>query len=198
MTRNAFAKVSIATVALAAAVAAPTLATAQSYGQPYGQAYGQPYGGTYGGYDQRGYANYDTCSGREQEGRVGGAVIGATIGAIAGSQVAARGRRTEGSILGGVLGAVIGAGVGSDANRCNTGYDQRGTTYGQGYGYNTRRDDYRYDGYDRDDRSYGYDSGQYRDSYGYDRNGCRTVETRDRDRRGREVTRYEQVCRQGY
>jgi len=71
------------------------------------------------------------------------------------------------------------------------GYDQRGYSYGyDGYNRDRRYDDRRYDG------RYGYGSGY--DAYGYDQNGCRTVETRDRDRYGREVTRYEQVCRQGY
>ncbi len=141
-------------------------------------------------------------------GGVGG-VVGAVVGAVAGSQMSARGRRTENSVLGGLIGAVIGAGVGGDSANCNgqadrydqRAYDQGG--YGQ-YGYDQRaygqRSAYSYDGDDRDRRyeDRRYDDRGYGDAYGYDRDGCRTVETRQRDRYGREVTRYEQVCRQGY
>lgn len=181
------------------AVALPTLASAQSYDYRQSQ--------TYGGYDQTYNRDYRQCDAGDRQAT--GAVIGATLGAIAGSQVSARGRRTENSVLGGLIGAVIGAGVGGDSANCHgqadrydrRAYDQGG--YGQ-YGYDQRtydqRGTYSYDGYERDRRyeDRRYDDRGHGDAYGYDRDGCRTVETRQRDRYGREVTRYEQVCRQGY
>lgn len=205
MNRNSMLRCAAAAVTLAA-VALPGLASAQSY--DYRQA--PAYGGY--GYDQTYNRDYRQCDSRDRQAT--GAVVGAAIGAIAGSQVSARGRRTENSVLGGILGAVVGAGVGGDSANCygqadrydqsRYGYDQRGYDY-RGYdqrGYDQRAYDqrgYGYNGYETD-RRYGYDnrSQDRGNAYGYDRDGCRTVETRDRDRYGRIVTRYEQVCRQGY
>lgn len=188
MNRSSMLKSAAAAVTLAA-VALPGLASAQSYDYRRYDNNGYAYGQTY---------DYRQCNDRDRQAT--GAVVGATIGAVAGSQMSARGRRTENSVLGGLLGAVIGAGVAGDSSECRAaaryGYDQRG--YDQraySYGYDGYNRDRRYDDRRYDDR-YGYGSGY--DAYGYDRNGCRTVETRDRDRYGREVTRYEQVCRQGY
>lgn len=183
-----------AAAALTLAVALPGIASAQSY--DYRRSYDNGYGQSY---DNRNY-NYD-CRDSEQNRQAGGAVIGAAVGAIAGSQVSARGRRTEGSVLGGVLGAVVGAAVGGDSANCRgqadrydydrRGYDQR--AYDQrGYGYDGYDRDRRYDDYDR--RAYDY----RQNDYGYDRNGCRIVETRTQDRYGRVVTRREEVCRDRY
>lgn len=203
MIRQSSFKAAAAALTLAA-VALPGLASAQSY--DYRRSYDNGYVQSY---DNRDY-NYD-CRDSEQNRQAGGAVIGGAIGAIAGSQVAARGRRTEGSVLGGVLGAVVGAAVGGDSANCRGqadrydqnryGYDQRG--YDQrSYGYDQRAYDqrgYGYDGYDRDRR---YDDRRAYDyqqnGYGYDRNGCRSVETRQQDRYGRVVVRTEQVCRERY
>ena len=179
-----------------AAVALPGLASAQSY--------------DYRRYDNNSYGqSYDDRQCNASDRQATGAVVGAVVGAVAGSQMSARGRRTENSVLGGLIGAVIGAGVGGDSANCYgqaDRYDQR--AYDQGgyghYGYDQRAYDqrgaYSYDGYERDRRyeDRRYDDRGYGDAYGYDRDGCRTVETRQRDRYGREVTRYEQVCRQGY
>src|SRR5690606_8659895 len=97
----------LATAAAAAAVGlmlAPTPASAQAYTyqgpQNYGTgAYGQSYD-----YDNRyGYDRYrydDACRSYRNDRQAGGALLGGALGAVAGSQVAARGRRTEGSILG--------------------------------------------------------------------------------------------------
>ncbi|MGZ9099772.1 MAG: glycine zipper 2TM domain-containing protein [Brevundimonas sp.] len=229
-----FARPSMKTVALGAAalstaalLLAPATASAQAYSYQgdtrayaYGQSYGQPYGdsrynapSSYG-YQDRGYA--DNYCRTDRGGRqAAGVAIGATIGAVAGSQVAARGRRTEGSILGGVLGAIVGAGVSGSARDgyatrdgystrdCGpSGYDYR---YDQsGYGYQTDRYDDRSSGYDRS--SYGYQTDRYDDRYddrsrayqGADSYGCRTVAVRVRDGYGRLVTRYEQSCPNRY
>ncbi|MDO9588269.1 MAG: hypothetical protein Q8R45_04655 [Brevundimonas sp.] len=211
-------KTAAAGAALAAAglLLAPATASAQAYGyQNTPQTYGQPYGGdrynapSNYGYQDRGYA--DGACRTDRGGRqAAGVAIGATLGAVAGSQVAARGRRTEGSILGGVLGAIVGAGVSGSSARdgystrdCGpNGYDYR---YDQsGYGYQTDRYDDRSTGYDRG--GYGYQTDHYDDRYGdrsrsyqgADSYGCRTVAVRVRDRYGRYVTRYEQSCPNRY
>lgn len=194
-----------------AAVAVPGIASAQSYDYRQGQSYGQ---GGYG-YDQTYNRDYRQCDSSDRQAT--GAVVGAAIGAFAGSQVSARGRRTENSVLGGILGAVVGAGVGGDSANCRgqadrydqgrygygqRGYDQRGYDsrgydsrgYGQGgYAYQGYEQDRRYDDRRYDDRTSSYGNG-----YGYDRDNCRTVETRSHDRYGRVVVRHEQVCSQGY
>ena len=105
-----FARPIAATAALAAAgmLLAPAPASAQAYTyqgpQNYGTgAYGQPYDydNRYGYQDRYGYGDRygdsrydDACRGYRNDRQAGGAVIGATIGAVAGSQMAARGRRT--------------------------------------------------------------------------------------------------------
>jgi len=177
-------------VALATAAVAmtPATASAQSY---YG----------YDRYD-RGYDNnYRNCN---YDSRGAGAVVGGAIGAVAGSQLAARGRRTEGSILGGVLGAVVGAGVQADNRRysrdyCDNRYYSNSYRYDDGYGrYDNRYDDRYYDNRYYDNRSYDrgyydrYSSG-YSYGYGYDQR-CRTVSSSHRDWSGRIVTTYREVC----
>ena len=221
-----FARPIAAATALAAAgmLLAPASASAQTYTyqgpQNYGTgAYGQPYDydNRYGYQDNRSrdYRYDDACRSYRSDRQAGGAVIGATVGAVAGSQIAARGRRTEGSLLGGVLGAVVGAGVGGssarDCERYDSNYRYDDNRYGdnrygyQSYGQHDNR--YGYDDRYRDDRyrygqsGYGYSerySSGYQSSYGADRYGCRTVETRSYTRDGRLVTRYEQSCPDRY
>ena len=124
--------------------AAPTLASAQTYG-------GSPAPSYDGGY------RYDGCQ-RERTNRgTGGALVGGGIGALAGSNVAARGNRTEGAILGGILGAIVGAKVGQTAAACQPG------SYQQGYAPQPSRDGYY--GYDGDQ---GYRQGSYDPAYGDD------------------------------
>lgn len=197
------------TAAVAAALAAtgvmmvPASASAQSY---YGDRY------------DRGY--YDQCN--RDSNTAGGAVVGGALGAVAGSQLAARGRRTEGSILGGVLGAVVGGSVARDSSRyCDDryrsdyNYDRYDDRYRDSAYYGRDYDNRYYD--DRYDRGgsyyggqpyysggYGYQGGGYYDRgysdryYSSDRSGysysCRTVQSTTRDRYGRTVTYYREVC----
>ncbi|WP_297800249.1 hypothetical protein [uncultured Brevundimonas sp.] len=88
-----------------AATALPAVATAQSYGGGYA---GTP-------------ATYDPCLRETRERQTTGGLVGAAIGALAGSQIAHSGRRSEGAVLGGVLGAAVGAGVGGSAAACTPG-----------------------------------------------------------------------------
>jgi Glycine zipper 2TM domain len=197
----------IAVLACASAVALPSVASAQSYGYDYPPAYG--YGN--GGYSQGTY--YDPCARDQRQRATTGGLLGAAIGAVAGSQLAARGRRTEGSALGGVLGAAIGAGVGNSSAACDSrtrrdasysGY--QGTYVPPAYGYDNRGYDNRaYDNrgydYDRryDDRRDGYD--YYRDypdssvSASRDADQCRLAESNIRLPDGRTETRYVRSCR---
>ena len=199
-----FARLHLKTAFGAAALAAaglmltPASASAQAYsynGQHYD--YGNERQSDYG-YD-RSYAQSHDRSGQayclsERRNRQGnGALVGATFGAVLGSQMGARGRRTEGSVLGALIGGALGAAVGGDSARdCNgirSGYAQLG--YGNSNGY---RD---YSSRDHGDYGYGdrYDDQGYEDGSndGY-RGDCRTRTFHSRDRYGRTVTRYEQTC----
>jgi hypothetical protein len=188
----------VTALAVAGLMMVPAAASAQSYAyQGQARNYGSgAYGQTYD-YNRAGSSAYaDPCA---QGRQTAGGLVGATIGAVAGSQMAARGRRTEGSILGGVLGAVVGASVGrSSAQTCDSRYGGNGygatPSYGatgyssSGYGYDSRnqgRDAYGYDG--RRD-AYGYEG--RRDAYGYD---ARRDDDRRDDGYGRPVqdTRYQ-------
>jgi len=167
----------------------PSAASAQSYGynngyqnQGYSQGYSQPYNQ---GYSNNGYQSQDRCRTLGQ-GRTGaGALIGAGVGAVAGSQIAARGNRTEGSIIGGVLGAFVGAQVGRSSNSncqsngyASNGYASNGYTsngyQGSAYApasnyYNEqgRYDDRSYSSNRRDDRRYDNRSNDRRYDNGY-------------------------------
>lgn len=135
----------IAALAAAGTLMVPGMAGAQSYGSGYPSAYGYGQSQTY----------YDPCVRDQRERQTAGGLVGATIGAIAGSQIAARGRRTEGSILGGVLGAAVGAGVGRGQAACSPSYDNRyDNRYGGSYGY-----------YEQSDYGRPYDQGYYEPNY---------------------------------
>ncbi|MBK1969453.1 glycine zipper 2TM domain-containing protein [Brevundimonas diminuta] len=194
----------IAALACASAVALPGVASAQSYGYDYPPAYG--YGNNR--YSQGTY--YDPCARDQRQRATTGGLLGAAIGAVAGSQLAARGRRTEGSALGGVLGAAIGAGVGNSSAACDSryrrdaNYGYQGTYVPPAYGYDNRGYD---DGRRYDDRRDGYD--YYRDypqtidpgfspqtnSYQGYGDECRLAESNIRLPDGRMETRYVRSCR---
>lgn len=184
-----------------------------------GTASAQSYYGGSGSYD-RGYQDNRYSDPCRDDGQAAGAVIGGGLGAVAGSQMAARGRRTEGSILGAVVGAMVGAAAGSSSNRsspyCDNGYygDSRyqyDNRYYSNDRYDNRAYDNRYGGYN-DQRYYGndryngrYSTGSssyygdrsysgYGNSYGGSSYGCTRVESTSRDRYGRLVTTYREVC----
>lgn len=195
---------SAAAGAFALAVAgliAPTAASAQAYDY-YGQNYGQSYNsGSYYSRGGRTPGYYDPCE-RQRDNQVGGGVIGATLGAVAGSQLAANGRRTEGSILGGVLGAAVGAAAGrGNTDQCryersSYGYQydnsDRGYAYDRGYDYDRRYDD-RYDDQRYDDR-YDYDA-RYGSNYSSYGDNCQLAESQVRLPDGRYESRYVRTCR---
>lgn len=185
----------VAALAVAGSLVAPGVVSAQTYGYGYPPAYNSY--GAQGRY-------YDPCVGDQRNRATTGGVLGATIGAVAGSQLAARGRRTEGSVLGGVLGAAIGAGVGNSSANCDSRY--RSSGYGQpyggtyvppAYGYDNRGYDRRYDdGYGRDYREYDQGYTQPAPDYRYQNNNddCRLAESVIRLPDGRSETRYVRTC----
>jgi hypothetical protein len=91
---------------LALTSAAPALAQSGGYGP-------------YTAQDRSGY-HYDPCK-RDQTNRgTAGALIGGGMGAVIGSNAAARNARTEGALLGGLLGAVMGGMVGNKSAACTS------------------------------------------------------------------------------
>ncbi len=72
---------------------------------------------------------------RQSNNRAVGTVVGAGLGAVAGSAIAGRGSHTEGAILGGIAGAVIGNQVSRgnlDCSRAYGYYDDRGMWHATG------------------------------------------------------------------
>lgn len=155
--RSTFAKAGLTGVAgvmaLTAALSVPSFAQAQS------------------GYYGQGNYNYDPCRRDSTNRGTTGALIGGALGAVIGSNAAARNARTEGALLGGALGAAVGAGVGKSSAACapqtRQGYYGRSQNYGYNNGYNN--------GY-YGNQNYGYQGGYYNggyqnDGYAYDRYG---------------------------
>jgi len=62
-----------------------------------------------------------TCEQR-QNNRIAGTVVGAGIGAIAGSAVAGRGDRNEGAVIGGLAGALVGNQIAKGRPDCTRAY----------------------------------------------------------------------------
>jgi hypothetical protein len=152
-------------MALTSVVAAPTAASAQQY-----------YGGN---------SYYDPCRRDETNRGTTGALLGGALGAVIGSNAAARNARTEGALLGGALGAVAGATVGNRSAACNSGYQPRSSYYNNGYnsqygqyGYYGVQPSYRADPY-RDGRYADprYGASAYDDAYAYDNRGGRYAVT---------------------
>ena len=148
ITRVTFARAGA--VALASVLALSSAAQAQPSGS-YTSRSGDGYG-------------YDPCR-REANGRgTGGALIGGGIGAVIGSNAAARNARTEGAVLGGLLGAIAGGVMGHKTAACNT-YPRSSSTSDDRYdAYRTRdgwthsHDDGRDNDWQRDDNARASDS----------------------------------------
>jgi Glycine zipper 2TM domain len=114
ITRITFAKAGA--VALASVLALSSAAQAQP-------------SGSYTSGARDGYG-YDPCR-REANGRgTAGTLIGGGIGAVIGSNAAARNARTEGALLGGLLGAIAGGVMGHKTAACNSSTYPRSSTTG--------------------------------------------------------------------
>src|SRR5215218_8982287 len=75
----------------------------------------------YGGPGSAGY-NYDPCRRDANQRGTAGVLIGGGMGAVIGSNAAARNARTEGALLGGLLGAIAGGVIGNKTAACTSGY----------------------------------------------------------------------------
>lgn len=150
-TRSMFAKAIIG--ATAGAMALGAVATAQA--QPYGQ---------YGYYGNGPDYSYDACKREKTNRSVMGGLIGAGLGAVLGSQVAASGHRTDGSVLGGVVGAGAGAMIGNRQAACENGQYTRVVPPPAP----AAPPPVSYNDYDR-----GYYGARYDDDYAYSRRGER-------------------------
>lgn len=188
MSRSTLAKGALTAVAgvmaLTAALTVPSYASAQSSGY----------------YDSRSGSYYDPCRRSTTTRGTTGALIGGAIGAVIGSNAAARNARTEGALLGGALGAATGAAVGSRSAGCassyspapRTSYYQPSRPYNDGryydrYGANTRDDD-RY--YDHEVESYSVTERPGAD-------GCTLAESPIYLPDGRVQKRFVRVCQDG-
>ena len=88
----------------AAAIAAPLAAVPQYASAQSASAYGSG----------------DVCAAQRRSAGNKGTVVGGLLGAVIGSQVAAKGVRTEGAVLGGAVGAVAGHAIAKRNVRCTT------------------------------------------------------------------------------
>ncbi|MBL8554191.1 MAG: glycine zipper 2TM domain-containing protein [Phenylobacterium sp.] len=88
-----------------------------------GAAQAQSYPASASGPGSAGY-NYDPCRRDANQRGTAGALIGGGMGAVIGSNAAARNARTEGALLGGLLGAIAGGVIGNKTAACTgTSYD---------------------------------------------------------------------------
>lgn len=151
----------------------------------------------YQNYHDEHVATQQQCARVRNGNTAAGAVVGGLLGAVLGSQAAARGHRTDGSVLGAVVGATAGGAIARSSTRCGQvpqgGYDPyNGQAYGQ-----YPNDPYAEGPY-KDDS--GLEGGPYRESgyYGgrdprYD--DCRMGQVITRDPYGREYRDNVMMCR---
>jgi len=99
-------RIAIAKVAALAGVLVVSAGTAQAQS-------------SYGGPGSPGY-NYDPCRRDANQRGTAGALIGGGMGAVIGSNAAARNARTEGALLGGLLGAIAGGVIGNKTAACTS------------------------------------------------------------------------------
>jgi len=198
-------QVAIAKVGAAALASVVMLAAGAAQAQS-SSAYG-------GGPGSPGY-NYDPCRRDANQRGTAGALIGGGMGAVIGSNAAARNARTEGALLGGLLGAIAGGVIGNKTAACTSGYSSTYSSppppppraeapyydrdaYADSAAAQAREDAWRRD---RDDE---------RDDYAYDRrgeryrlteqppaaDGCTLAESPIYMPDGRTQTRFVRVCR---
>ncbi|WP_337188392.1 hypothetical protein [Phenylobacterium sp.] len=196
-----------AAIAKAAVIKVGAFALAAAIVLPAGVASAQPYGGAYGP-GSPGY-NYDPCRRDANQRGTAGALIGGGMGAVIGSNAAARNARTEGALLGGLLGAIAGGVVGNKTAACTS-------EYGGGYPASSRyepaplpplpppaassgyydRDAYADRAADARDDAWRHREAPYRtDSRGPDADGCTLAESPIYMPDGRTQSRFVRVCR---
>jgi hypothetical protein len=140
-------------------------------------------------YHDQHVANQQSCQRARNGNTAAGAALGGIVGAVLGSQVAARGHRTDGSVLGAVVGATAGGAIGRANTRCY------GTPQGSYDPYSGQaRDPYSQDPYYRGDNDDLYGGPRQSGYYG-DRRDCRMGEQILRDPYGREYREDIWMCR---
>ena len=102
-------RVTIAKAGAVALAGAMTLAAGAAVAQP----------GPYTAHSPNGYY-YDPCKRDATQRGTAGALIGGGMGAVIGSNAAARNARTEGALLGGLVGAIAGGIVGNKTAACTS------------------------------------------------------------------------------
>jgi len=182
--RSTFAKSALTAVAgvmaLTGALSVPTFASAQSAGY---------YGGGY---------SYDPCRRDSTNRSTAGALIGGALGAVIGSNAAARNARTEGALLGGALGAATGAAVGNRSAACTSTYQpQPRTSYYQRPYDDGRYYDNRYGANDRYDHDYYDRTESYNVTERPGADGCTLAESPIYLPDGRVQKRFVRVCQDG-
>jgi len=154
---------------------------------------------------------YDPCRRDANQRGTAGALIGGGMGAVIGSNAAARNARTEGALLGGLLGAITGAVVGNKTAACTSGnyysappppppppstsdnsyYDRDAYAGRSEYRYEDQGDDD-----DGDVYAYGHGGERYRlADRAPDPDGCTLAESPIYMPDGRTQTRFVRVCR---
>lgn len=184
--RSIFAKGALTAVAgvmaLTGALSVPTFASAQTGGY-YGDNY-----------------SYDPCRRASTNRGTAGALIGGAIGAVIGSNAAARNARTEGALLGGALGAATGAAVGNRSAACTSAYAPPPPAPRTSYYQPRYNNDHRYYEGRHDDDRYG-DRGYY-ESYSVTErpqaaDSCTLAESPIYLPDGRVQKRFVRVCQDG-
>jgi hypothetical protein len=178
---------------------AAALAGLMALGAMAPAAQAQP-AGPYTSYSPEGY-HYDPCRRDATQRGTAGALIGGGMGAVIGSNAAARNARTEGALLGGLLGAIAGGVVGNRTAACTSGYSaappppppprtSEYRNYDQPY---AERGGY---GYEDDRYAYGNRGERYRlTERAPDTDGCALAESPIYMPDGRTQTRFVRVCR---
>ncbi|WP_374570017.1 glycine zipper 2TM domain-containing protein [Phenylobacterium sp.] len=165
-------------MALTGALSIPTFAAAQSAGYYDGGSY-----------------NYDPCRRASTNRGTVGALIGGAMGAVIGSNAAARNARTEGALLGGALGAATGAAVGNRSAACTSSYAPPPPAPRTSY-YQPRYDNRYYQGRYDDDGDRGYtESYSVTERSGPPADSCTLAESPIYLPDGRVQKRFVRVCR---
>jgi len=151
-------------------------------------------------------ADYRKC--KDTVNGVTGSVIGGSVGAVAGREIAGRGDRTEGAVIGAIIGGIAGAAIGDGASDCekDVRYNERRVVTTRNH-YPTRTTNTHrgyqtvgHNGHNRrtTNRNYGYDRG-YGQDRGYNRRANRLYQIeREIDQTRREGDRLKRRLRNSY
>ena len=102
-------------------------------------------------------ANHQNTKSRKNDAgaQIAGGLIGGSVGAILGEEIAGRGNRTEGAIIGAVIGGVTGAVIGEAAVKNNSNKRGIKTSPNRGYSHNRGFNNHRFNNRGFNNRSFG-------------------------------------------